>query len=423
VSVAELGERAAPGTYPVSGQRATWRLTLHTRQYGDAGFYHSIVGDLVDARSMKLTRTWCAPAQLSFSIEGTAASAAQIHELQNEVVAWRWDDMAGRDVAWFRGLVTASEDQIDEESHTVTFTCLDYLALLARRIFVDPNPVVWNALEQDTLADYFLQSATAWCRTMGGPSFSTAAYLPLSSAPVGPDGSARAASGVIRTITTQGGAVVGTELDKLAKMSSGFDYDVAPDAAGATVRDSLRIFYPSQGVAQSFALVYPGVVTNLTRQVASSDYSNYWRTLGNNQSATQNATQSAVGEAWTPEASATTVGTWMTGDSSADQVDNTRLSAEAAGKLNTAGVLEPTYSLTLAPSTYYQGAFSVGDTLGLVVYSGRLQVDTTIRVMALAFDQGDDGTEVVTVVAGRSPTTLMDHLTQQGADIRALARR
>jgi hypothetical protein len=83
----------------------------------------------------------------------------------------------------------------------------------------------------------------------------------------------------------------------------------------------------------------------------------------------------------------------------------------------------PTYTLTLAAGFYYDKAFAIGDTLPLIVQSGRLNVNTALRVMGIAFETTDDGTELVTLTVGRAPTTLVDMLGDQAADIRALSRR
>ena len=65
----------------------------------------------------------------------------------------------------------------------------------------------------------------------------------------------------------------------------------------------------------------------------------------------------------------------------------------------------------------------MGDTLPLIVQSGRLNVNTTVRVMGLSFEPNDDGDEIVTLTVGRAPTSLVDILGAQAADIRALSRR
>ena len=87
------------------------------------------------------------------------------------------------------------------------------------------------------------------------------------------------------------------------------------------------------------------------------------------------------------------------------------------------GVLEPSYSLALAPDTYTDRAFNMGDTVPVVIQSGRLDVTTTQRIVGLSFEMGDDGAENVGLTVGRSLTSLADLLTATARDVNALARR
>jgi hypothetical protein len=430
---------AAPGTYPVPVGRGRWRVTLHRRTYADAAPASTVIAELTEGRNRKLVRAWNTPAVFTFDLDGWRPAARYIAELGTEVVAWRWDDTTGADVAYFRGPVTASADTIDEQSHTLSVTATDYLGILARRVFTTVTATATTA-DQDACAAAIVNAARN-VSSSSGTNLATGSYLPLSYTaatggwvvPVNPDGSARALSGTSRTMTWQGNSVCLTMLGDLAKLAGGFDYDVAPftslTEAGQSPGqvDALRLFFPAQGVTRtSPALYYPGNVTALSRQVSSADYSNYWRTLGNNQNTTQNAPQ-VYGEAWTADAlgaQASAPGTWMGSDSSPDQAPSgPLLTQEAQGQLNIYSVLMPTYTLTLAPGFYYEGALRMGDTLPLIVQSGRLNVNTALRVMGTQFETTDDGTEVVTLTVGRAPTTLVDMLGDQAADIRALSRR
>jgi hypothetical protein len=65
----------------------------------------------------------------------------------------------------------------------------------------------------------------------------------------------------------------------------------------------------------------------------------------------------------------------------------------------------------------------MGDTLPLYVQSGRLNVNTTLRIVGITYETTDDGTELVTLTVGRDPTSVADMLGAMQADIRALSRR
>ena len=410
----------------VPAGRDRWRLTLHARQFSSQTWQQTIIVQLDSARNRKLTKAWDAAAVLTFDIDGHSADAALIQELAHDVIAWRYDGATNKDVPMFRGIVDAAEDKLDESSHTVTFTCHDYFAMLDRRLFTSPNQVAWLATDQDTTAVNLINQATSNLRTGAGASFGAASYLPLSVTRVAGDGSGRPAlSGQLRDLTVQGNATVGTQFDNFAKRANAFDYDVLPVGApgnGSTTTDALRIFYPSQGVVRPIPLAYGINVAQVQRQLTSADYANYWRTLGNNNSATQSDPQ-FYGEATTPDAFNLAVGTLMTADQNADVVLQTTLTDVAQGQLGIYGVLLPTYTLTLVPGTYAYGTLNIGDTVPLVITSGRLNVNTTQRIMGLTFDIGDDGQEDVEVVVGRAASSFLDIIDHVRSDVRELSRR
>jgi hypothetical protein len=434
-----IDERAAPGTFPVPTGRGRWRFTLHRRGFAPTTYDQTQLVELASARSRALVRQWDAPAELRFTMNGRSADCAAVQELQTEVYAWRWDDQTGADVCAFRGIVDHAEDQISEQAHTVNFVAHDYLATLARRPLVGATPVNYNNVDQDQIVAALLAQAG------GGPT-STAPYQPGSNLPigvvlVGGDGvSSRTVSGVLRVRSYAGGSAIGTLIDQLAKVIGGFDYDVIPEPAAADTlsmidgagtitnlgagRDALRLFYPSQGANRTdMMFLYGGNVAGITRTVASGDYANYVRSLGNNGSSDPNAAQLISAQANT-DASGTTVGWWPLSDAAPSDVNQqATLDERARGLLALDGVLVPSYTLTLRPGAYEWGFPNMGDTVPLGVQSGRLAVNTTVRVVGMTWTIGDDGQEDVAVVVGRPETSLGDLLARTNTAVNALARR
>jgi hypothetical protein len=421
---------------PIPSGRGRWRLTLHKRQFADQTWSQTMLAQLDSARSRKLVQAWDMPAVLTFDMDGHAADCALAQELQCDVVAWRWDENSGADIPVFRGMVDASEDQIDEQSHTVTFTCHDYLAMFNRRIGTSTTWNVVNNMTQDNMADNWRNNAIIRPSSDNSITFTPGGYLPLWTFRANPDGTARADSGVLRNYQAEGNMNIFSEFDKLAKLSGGFDYDVKPlcmnanfgaqVATNSATRDALRIFWGGfgQGVANNGAvLAYGSSVSKIQRQVTSADYSNYWRTLGNNQSSSMAAVQ-VYGEAWNSDANSTTVGLFMSGDSpSATTPDATWLTAMAQGNVGIYGVLAPTYVVTLTPNFYTWGLFNMGDNVPLVIQSGRLAVNTAQRILGITYNIGDDGQEDVDLVVARATTTLGGMLRTQDRAVNALARR
>jgi hypothetical protein len=421
--IAGVGARPGPGGFPIPGYRGRWRLTLHTRTFAPATLNSTLIAELADARGRQLVQAWGTPAVLTFSMDGHAQAAALIEELEHDVVAWRFDDRTGLEVAVFRGPITASQDQLTTESHTVTYTCQDYAAVLSRRLLTTTYTV--TARDQDLIAGDLL-AAGSTASSSSGTSFSPASYVPVTLATVNPDGTTRGLSTRTRDRTYYGSQNVYDALDNLAKIIDGFDWDVQPSAVNTT--DSLRIFYPAQGVTRTdIALQYGSTVATVTRSLSSADYANYVRVLGNNTSA--NPTPQFFAEDWNTQATATTpipVGLWMTDDTSQTSVTvQSTLDEKASGDLALDANLTPQYTLGLTPGWYTWGNPNMGDTVPLIVQSGRLDDYYTpgVRVLGITYQIGDDGQEDVTLTVSRPAQTLGGLLADSDRDLKALTRR
>lgn len=410
---------STPGPPPAG--RGQWRVMLYPRIFTTtANFMPPSLGELPEARSRRLDLAWNAPAQFIFTVDGHSAVAAQIVELMSDVVAWRWDENQGRDVAMFRGVVTQSEDQI-EESHVVNFTCHDYLSVHQRRYFTTGYSVTQRGqdlIANDILGRGFTMGASA------GTSFAPGNFLPLGITFVNPDGTGRTAGGPLRDRSYLPSQNVFEAFDNLARVQGGFDYDTRYVTGNGL--DSLRLFYPYQGLSRTdVALVYGSTVSALTRSVNSADYANYWRIIGDNGSSDPAAPQ-LFSEAWNADANDITripIGLWASTDNSADVNQQATLDEQAAGHLALSGIVVPSYSLTLRPGFYTYGAPNVGDVVPLVINSGRLRVNTTVRVLGISYQIGDDGQEDVTLTVGRPKATLGDMILESRKDTAALTRR
>jgi hypothetical protein len=418
-------ERAAPGAYPVPDGRGQWRLTLHSRDFtGTESVYASTIGALPDATARVLTRAWNQPAQLDFTIDGRSEQAQLIAELQQDIVAWRWDDTAGVDRPLFRGVISQTQDVLDEDHHVINVTAHDYLALFARRTLI--NPVTYTAADQDDIMADLLSKAIN-VSTLSGTSLSPACVLPVTLALVNPDGSVRSSkSGQLRTVTYNASTDLLSIVDELNVLVNGFDVDLLPTGLNGTA-DALRIFFPYQGVQRTdLALVYGSTVSKLQRQVDSSTYGNFWRAVGNNGSAAVGAAQ-LVAEAWNVDAASVArqpIGLWQSTDNAPAVGTQAQLQDQANGDLGLYGSIIPTYTLTLAPGAYSYGAPYMGDVVPLVVQSGRLNVNTNVRVLGITYRLNDDtATEDVDITVGKPGRTLVQMIQQAQSDVNALARR
>ena len=403
-----------------------WRLTVHERDFTTTGLPASSTGiaELTDARSRRLEQALNTPAKLTFTVDGRSPACAEVAELRTDVVAWR--SSAGVDVPMFRGVVTQSEDVVSEQAHAVNFTCHDYLAVLTRRYLTANTDLTYTQTDQDDLVVNLVARANTITAT-GGHAFGPGARLPVAVALVDPDGRTRGVkSGELRDRTYPGGTSIGQAITDLAAVistkdatRSAYDVDVGPSAAGL---DQLRVWYPGRGVNRTdLALTYPGNVASFTRAVNSQSYANYVRVIGDAGSGTSQVTA----DAWNTDADGGPVGLWAESDNESDVSVSATLAQKASGYLTAAGVLVPSYSLTLAPGWYTPGAINLGDTVSLVLESGRLHVATTVRVLGINHAPVDDleAGEDIEVTVGRPRLDLSAMFRPLRRDIDALARR
>ena len=410
-------------TTPIPPGRGRYLVTLHHRHFVDQSWLSSMVAELSDARSRKLEQAWGKPATFSFTINGRSTQASQLLELATDIVVRRWNEASDGDIPIFRGIIDHSEDQLTEQEHTINVVCHDYLTMLGRRFFTHPQSV--TQVDQDDLVAGWVAACKAATAT-NNTSFSPGSYLPIAVYQANPDGSARAAkSGQLRDRAYAPSTQYLQVLDDLSKVINGFDYDILP-ATSSQLTDSLRVFYPSQGVSRpDIVLIYGTTVASLTRTVDSTAYANYQRVLGNNGSSDPLAAQ-LFAEYWNADANNVTinpVGLWQATDNASDVTIQATLNDKAHGDINLSGLLVPSYTVTLRPGFYRWGRPNIGDTVGLVVRSGRLNVNTTTRILGITYDINDDGHEDILLTLDRPTRMLADLFTQADRDVDALTRR
>ena len=416
---------AALAAGPVPVGRARWRFYLATRSYAALQWSSAVIGELTDARSRRLEQKLNSAATLTFTLPGNSAGAAQLRELEQEVIAVRWREDAGRDEPVFRGIITQSQDTITEDANTVTVTCHDHFAMLSRRVVTSPWGNNFTGTDQDNIVYQLVDQSTLHAKTGSNVPLTPGSYLPLATRQVTPAGGIRGLSGQVRDRTYLGSQQVGEAIDNLAHVINGFDYSVTV-AFSPDTTDSLNLWYPYQGVLRSDpALIYGSTVSAVTRSVNSANYANYVRVLGNN-ATTDPAAAQKYSEAWDPNANNVTVvpvGVWMFPDNASDTATQTALDEKAQGDLAQMSVLVPTYTLGLRPGFYSWGNPNMGDVVPLVIIAGRLNVNTTVRVVGITYDIGDDGQEDVELTVGRPDVTFADLFTSADRDVDALARR
>jgi hypothetical protein len=417
-----VGPRVAGG--PPSG-RGSWKIMLAERPYSAAN-RGNLLGEIMDARSRRLTLRHNGPATFSFTLDGDSPMAHRIRELEHEVLVWRWDDRTGRDRPMVRAVIAQSQDVISPQVHSVNYTAHDYLKLLERRSAT--RAYTHRNVDQDDLAGGFL----TWGQTTSNnTSLLPGGRIPVLPQFVYPDGAYnRPRSGVLRDRDYLGNTSAGDALDNLANVINGFDYCVTPEpptvagSGGMFINaDQLRIFYPYRGVVRSdWGFVYGSTVSSVSRSINSAAYGNYVRVIGQSD---LDAPQ-VFAESWSADAHdiiRNPAGLWPIANSASDVTEVATLREKAAGLLEEFGTLIPAYSLGLRPDAYHLGAFDIGDAVPLQIRSGRLDVDTFVRVFAITYVIGDDGEEDIEVEVGRPEPTFLGLVSNANQRISALERR
>lgn len=406
----------APDTVPPG--RGRWRILLRRRPFAQQQL-PEVLADLTGARSRRLVRELNKAAQFTFVLDGHSAAGHLIRELEHEIVVHRWDDLAEADVEMFRGVITASQDTLSEQRHSVSLTATDYLGVLGRRLYT--RRLTYTNVDQDTIVESLLTWATTNLQPSSGQfTFGAVAFLPMAFARVFPDGSpGRGLSGRIRVRDYLPQQNAGEAIENLAAVIDGFDFDYFDN--------QLRIFYPYRGVQRSdWAFVYGSTVGALSRTTSSADFGNYWRVIGQ----AEGDALPPYSEGWITSPPIQDVtpaghpeGLWQLGDSMGDVTQVATLADRVGWLRGQYGQLLPKYSLSLRPGAWDYGDFEVGDTARLLIRSGRLDVDSWARIVAQTFDIGDDGQENIECEVSRPEGKFFDLIRGNTRRVATLERR
>jgi len=379
-----------------------------------------MVGELSEARSRKAHFDLYGPATAEFVIDGRSAQCAQIQELSQDVVLYRWNRITGAYEVFFRGPIGHSEDSISETTHTVTFQAADYRAMMARTVL--GGPLTWTATEQFVIAQGLQRCAAGYYTT--GPPWDIGVAAP---ALLNPDGTGLAATGTTRDRSYTGAEKQGDMIDELSKVIGGFDWGCDPiDPAqypAGTAAAQMYVWFPRRGVTKSFVAEYGATVASLSRTVDSTRFANWVRNDGTNSSPGVPLFATSAGDVVAnpqlhPE------GLWEEGISNASTSIPTTLQQQADGELGIASILTPSYTLTLTPGVWLQKSDCwLGDTIAIRVTSGRLAVNTTARIVQVDFTVDDNGIETVALTVARPVPTLGDVISDQTSRLDALSRR
>ena len=293
----------------------------------------------------------------ALTIAGRSMDAALVTELATDLLVYRGTQLM------FRGRITTAEDQLDTERHSVAIKATDYRGLLDRRMVWDSDPVSFTQVPQAEIAWALINQSQS---RPGGDLGITRGNIPQDRP---------------RDRLFEAGQVVGGLIDGLSELIDGFDWEVTPELA-------FNVWHPWRGTTKATVLDYGGTVATLDRRSASGDFANVVRAVG----AEGTAPVTVVADG----ASSDQRGLWETSVGDPDLLLQSTVADRAAGLLAERGTTRDVYTVELVPQCYGELVTpEPGDSYTLVVRSGRLDIQTTVRVTEVAFDATEDGDEIV----------------------------
>jgi hypothetical protein len=350
--------------------RTRWQLVL-----GPASGGHEVA--LTEATGRKYTARLDGNSDLSFTIDGRHEQAAAIEELSTDVHLLF--STASSTTILDRCRVGGTQDEIDEDSHKTQVSCLDYRAVLARRILYSTDTLTFTGVEQADIAWQLIQATQA--RPSGDLGISQG----------------YAATGILRDRTYEAGDSIGQRVQELSEVIDGFDWDILPVSASALL---LKVWYPQRGSDRDVVLEVGGIAASVSREVNTSDYGNAVRYTG-----AQGLTAVEDGADLLGDSDAFPQGRWDLALGDDGLTTQGALNDRAAWQLAQSQVVRPAYTVKLAQGAW-QGPDHIwlGDTVRLIIPSGRLAVDTTARVheVEIAMD-GNNGEAVTLTLGGPRP--------------------
>lgn len=327
------------------------------------------VSDLTAVRSKHLEVTLNDSSSTSFSISGYHYDASLIQELTTDIRVER------NGTAVFRGRVAPSNDDIDEDNHTVGFTAYDYRELLKSKIlyadYVTASPtdvefLVWHQID-------LAQTRTNGTLGITRGGVSSGVVIPTAAAAPG--------------VAPAGGTIY--DLADQFRSANGVEWDVDPGLV-------YRAYATQRGSTTNWLADLGGSVKKVSRTVDPNGYANAIRVTGSTSGISATAQTADVNNG------VSIAGRWERQEGNLDYTTAAQATAAATTWVGTDAQVIPGYDLTL-----FKGAWGgpadlwVGDRIHVVIVSGRLLVDTVLRVIKIAIDVDEEGTENVVVTVGQ----------------------
>lgn len=364
-----------------------------------------LLRELTGATGRKINFKLGASSEASCTLDGNDPASAEIVELATDMHVFRSEGRGKPKRRMYRGRIAKTNDSLDANGHTVDVPSIDYRELLKRRLIMS------GTLDADRNFVQKDQSLIAWTLLESQQS--------RTGGDLGITRGLGQSSGKLRDRAFNFGDSVGDKLQELSEVIEGFDWDITPTSDSAMQFD---IWSPQRGVDRGEVLLYGGNIGSVTRSVDSSEYANAVRLTGK-QSDGSGGVEPPPHEGVATDIVTRPEGRWD--KLYAEDITTTAGMADRRDwRLADAQIIQPSYTVTLQ-SGWWSGPDHIwlGDTVRLVIMSGRLRVDTSVRVQEISVDIGDDGTEDVSMTLGYPRKNFTTKLKSIDSRLAKLERR
>lgn len=315
--------------------------------------------------------------EASFTIDATLPEA----EAALGLISGLWVLRNGREM--YRGIVGATSDSCDGNTHTIQFSAANWRAILERRFILDHDTLVYANTDVGQVA-WNLINATQ--QRPGGD------------------------LGIIQGSTTTGvtispqltpGTAITDQINTWATSAQGSSqkgFDWAVTGVDGQAQLKFNVWFPQRGIDRQTVLDYPGRIQGFTRADDPGTYADAIRASGSDGLVPILSDSPTILTDPTPRLEALV--------SNTDLQNQTDLANWATGQLATLQDVVPSWTVTLAPNTWGGPQdFWLGDPVILNVDSGVRQVNESLRVqeIALTLDDNSDAATVAVTLGAPKP--------------------
>jgi hypothetical protein len=352
--------------------------------------------DLVGATNR--TVSWYLPQECTaqFAIDARLPAAQYVIERETDLLVYC------DSILKYRGRITATQDDIDSNSHTIRVGAEDYRGMLNDYRIVPAGGLTYTSIDQATIAWNLVTASQA----MAGGNWGITRGI--------------WAPSLNRTITFAEGDQIGQDINTMAVSAQGFDWEISPTLQlNVWPIPTVSVTELGRGADNGQYLVFGDNVVQARRTMVP--YANAIRASGDGSQPSGYAdvvTNNLYGATFSP------MGRWERQISDVAIISTTNLNGMALGQLLQSASGIPSYLLTLRTGWWEPSALWLGDIVQVVVNSGRLAENFQARVTQINLNLGDEaGEEMISVYVGPIVGNLLSSIKDQQSEIRRLGRR